>query len=327
MHRVSRHLHGSSQDADRLEGPCIVIDDDEVRFIAPSLLVCAPSDRSHAPQDHKTPTGSPLAVPALAKASTRILAIDPATHSGVAILQLDASGEILSIDVGVLVLKERKIGARCIELQQAVRPLLKPAPDVVVFESYHVHPTKHPHGGKWGVWNQEGVGVNFKLRGALEMLMEQREIPYEETGQSVWKSAVVGKGNADKRGAQAAMEKLMGKHFPEKLYMHSRWSTNRERLGDASDATGLGLHAVKQRMSKISFAPSFEIAAPGVLRKEVGKPLQLPPAPTTSSLPALDPFKCPYGLVTNHVYRCEETCLERSSPTNDNNLKRVREEC
>ena len=206
---------------------------------------------------------APLAAPAIENAVTRILALDPAISCGFSILQLDAAGQILSVDVGVIDVSDKTLtsdGARCNSLQEQVRTLLSPVPDHVCLEPYFGH-------------GRQGDAISFKLRAAIEMQIAALDIEYTEVAPQTWKKTIA-KGNADKPTIRTAIEQSMGFHFPMNLFIRGRWLKFRD---DASDATGIALHAVKEVCGSISFAASLIVQAPGKPKPRPGKPLEAAP--------------------------------------------------
>jgi Holliday junction resolvasome RuvABC endonuclease subunit len=165
-----------------------------------------------------------LSVPVVPDAVTRIVGLDPSLSCGVSVLQLDSQHKVLSVDVGVIDISSKSLGthgARCNELQRLLSPLLDPPPTSVYIESYYVHPFRDPKDGKWKV-HQEGIDLNYKIRGALEMLLENLNLPFSYVAPQTWKSEVVGDGNAEKQVVKDFIERMMGMHFHPRLYSHDR---------------------------------------------------------------------------------------------------------
>ena len=160
-------------------------------------------------------------------ATTRIIGLDPSLSCGVSILQLNAQDEILSIDVGVLDISCKKTllthGSRCNELQRLLTPLLSTPVDMVYIESYFVPLFRDPRDSKWKV-NQVGVDLNYKIRGALEMLLDKQGIPYSYVAPQTWKKDIVGNGTSEKSVIKDMIESKMGFHFHPRLFSRGRCS-------------------------------------------------------------------------------------------------------
>ena len=148
------------------------LQDAEFATAALDLLVAPPapppSDGSEAATeevDEEALDDSPLAVAALEGAATRILGLDPSLSCGFSIVQLNASGEILSIDMGVLDVSDKSLtdGARCLELQRLLRPLLSPRPDHVYVEPFFGH-------------GRQCDAISYMLRAAIAMVLAEHEI-------------------------------------------------------------------------------------------------------------------------------------------------------
>ena len=88
---------------------------------------------------------------------------------------------------------------------------------MVYIESFYVSPFRDSRDGRWKV-NQEGVDVNYKLRGALEMALDRHAIPYSFVAPQAWKNAVVGDGMAEKAVIKEIIERKMGFRFPPRLF-------------------------------------------------------------------------------------------------------------
>jgi Holliday junction resolvasome RuvABC endonuclease subunit len=166
---------------------------------------------------------SELSVPNLEACSIRYLALDPALSCGFSVLQLNSSNEILSIDVGVLLVDKSLCtrGAQCNDLQRLLGPLLSPPPDHVFMESYYVHPFRDLKDGRWKV-NQEGIDLNYKLRGAIEMALDMHGIGYTEVCQSTWKKSVAGNGSAEKQEVKDSVERTIGFQFHKELFIRGK---------------------------------------------------------------------------------------------------------
>lgn len=167
-----------------------------------------------------------LTVSVLDACTTRILGIDPSLSCGVSIVQLNAAGAVVGIDVGILDVHDKSLstdGSRCNKLQDLLRSLLAPLPDVAVIESYHVHPFRDLKDGRWKV-SQEGISTNYKVRCALEMLLDEYSIPYSYVAPQTWKKDVIGNGDAEKAEVKDSLERLMKMHFHPRLFSHGRYS-------------------------------------------------------------------------------------------------------
>ena len=199
----------------------------------------------------------------------RYLALDPALSTGWSMLQVDEGGTLRSVHVGILEASGPRSkpnltdGSRCNDLRRQVRSLLTPSPSHAYIESYHVHPFKDKD-GRWKV-KQEGIGLNYKLRAALEMEPDEREIPYTYVVSGTWKKHLTHQSgahgsaslsHADKQEIQAELEKKLGCEFPSEVWVRDRWLKFRP---DASDATGIALCG--SRVQKID--PLLTIVALG----------------------------------------------------------------
>lgn len=189
---------------------------------------------------------TPVAPP-VENGAIRYLALDPSTSCGWAMIHVKDE-QVVAIDVGVIDVKAIAVdGLRGLELQKLLRPLLDPPPACVFSESYFMH-------------RHKGAEVNVKLRAAIEMELALRKIDYLESAPQTWKKSIVGKGNAEKTEIKDALEKTIAISFPAQLFILGKWLKFRD---DASDATGIGLHGVKQRHSSLSYSPSLRMSAPG----------------------------------------------------------------
>ena len=245
-----------------------------------------------------------MSVPASPGSTIRYLAVDPALSCGFAIIQLDASAQIISIDVGVLEVDKSVTvdGARCLSLQEQLRPLLSPPPDHAFIE---------PFFGR----GRQGEPISFKLRAVIEMELASRSIEYTEVAPQTWKKAMKqlspqlwdarvqdgmsnlsndassedrakAKSKAEKVAAKAAVEQKTGFSFPERLFIRGRWLQFRL---DASDATAIGLCGVLQR-GPLTFADSLRVSAPGLPRPRPGKPYEpTPPSQIDTAASAASP--------------------------------------
>ena len=198
-----------------------------------------PDDEAMLEATDSTTAGapSPLVAPIVESAVTRILGIDPAIHTGVSIVQLDAEGRVLSIHVAVLDVSDAlSDGARGSHLQELLSTFLSPPPDHIYVESYFSH-------------GRETDAVGIKLRMAIEMLLHLRGLTYDEVTPQAWKKAVGCRGKAESEPAKEkarvreVIEAAMGYTFPPKVYLNGSqradpWSADKQRLGDASDAAG-----------------------------------------------------------------------------------------
>jgi Holliday junction resolvasome RuvABC endonuclease subunit len=165
----------------------------------------------------------------------RYMGIDPATSCGFAIVQLNADAQIISLDVGVLdVDKSSTRGAQGNDLKRQLLPLLTPPPDFVFIEDYHVHAYQDPKTKRWGV-NQNGVDLNYKLRMAVEMTLDECNVEYDSVTQNEWKKHVADDGNADKDIIKQQIEHKMGVRFPEYISASGRRSRDQKKKADASD--------------------------------------------------------------------------------------------
>ena len=100
-----------------------------------------------------------------------------------------------------------------------------------------------------------------------------------------WKKTIAGKGSADKGEVKKAIEKQTSFHFPANLFIRGRWLKFRS---DASDATAIALHGVRQVYEGISFAEPLIVEAPGLPKPRPGKVLEM--APLEVSPPVLAPI-------------------------------------
>lgn len=248
---------------------------------------------------------SPIVVPPIENAVTRILGLDPAISCGFSILQLDAAGQILSADVGVIDVSDKSLtsdGARCNKLHEQCRTLLSPVPDHVYIEPYFGH-------------GRQGDAISFKLRAAIEMLLATLEIKCNEVAPQTWKKTIANNGNADKKTITKAIYQSMGVHFPIKLFIGGRWLKFRD---DASDATGIAMHVVKQLHGSISFSTAFVIQAPGKPNPLPGEPLDsaLIAPPTVALAPAEASVDSPPppGRASRRVDYASLACRGRKRP-------------
>ena len=138
-----------------------------------------------------------------------------------------------------------------------------------------------------------------------------------------WKKTIAGKGSADKGEVKKAIEKQTSFHFPANLFIRGRWLKFRS---DASDATAIALHGVRQVYEGISLAEPLIVEAPGLPKPRPGKVLEVPPlevaAPVLAPIAAVeeavdspplpervlhDPFAC--TLVPGCTLPCNHTGL------------------
>lgn len=244
---------------------------------------------------------------------TRYLALDPALSCGWAVIHLDASNRITSIDVGVIDVSDKSFttdGLRCRSLREQLQPLLSPLPDHVFMELYVGH-------------GRQGDAISYKLRGVIEMELASRDINYTEVYPQTWKKGVADNGSADKDEVRDAIVRRFQFNFPDKLYIRGKWLKFRD---DASDATGIGLWGVAERHSDYQVAPTFTISAPGEPRARFGQRFTPPPVAALAPPPAaplavqsteplpveLDPNMCTLvdgcTLRVNHTGLCK-TCM------------------
>jgi hypothetical protein len=180
---------------------------------------------------------------------------------------------------------------RCINLQKQLRSILKPPPDHAFIEPFFGH-------------GRQSDAISYMLRGAIMMeLKEQRlhdRIEYTEVPPQTWKNAIAGKGVcaaaaksakasaeassatetaakaaasfAEKAAVKAAIEQMTGFCFPTALYVDGKWSVDKKRIHDASDAAAIGLCGVQQ-YAALAFAASLRVSAPGLPRPRSTKPL------------------------------------------------------
>jgi len=204
------------------------------------------------------PANGLTTVPVSHGAVTRYLALDPSLSCGFAIVQLNASSEVVSIDMGALEVDKSLIadGPRALNLLEQLRPLLDPAPDCVFSEQFFAHE------------RQQGVAINFKLRGAVEMELAGRGIECTEVAPQTWKKVAVGKGNADKDEVKTALEETIGFSFPSNIYIRGRWLKCRS---DACDAVGIAMWGVAQQTgSPPVLSPGLRVSAPGFPKSRDG---------------------------------------------------------
>ena len=82
--------------------------------------------------------------------------------------------------------------------------------------------------------------------------------------------------------------------FPKKIFVNGKWSQDKKRMLDASDATTIALHGVRKHHGMLSFAESFYVAAPGQLSmcqcfgKSLDTPMMTAPPPGLPSVSAGD---------------------------------------
>lgn len=192
----------------------------------PSHVLLAPVLSSCGQETTTEPVvNGELSVPVMDGAAFRIIGLDPSLSCGISVLQMGAQDEILSIDTGLLDVSCKTLttaGARCNELQRLLTPFLSAPVDMVYIESFYVSPFRDSRDGRWKV-NQEGVDVNYKLRGALEMALDRHAIPYSFVAPQTWKNAVVGDGMAEKAVIKEIIERKMGFRFPPRLFSRGRY--------------------------------------------------------------------------------------------------------
>lgn len=198
-------------------------------------------------QDQSTDTGSmsSCSVQPVDGGVVRYIGLDPASSCGFAVLQLNMSGQIISIDVGVFDLDKssQNRGAQCNDLKRQLLPLLTPSPDFVMIEDYHVHSDKRGH------VSQIGVDLNYKLRGAIEMTLDDQKIEYGFVNQNDWKKCVTRRGNSDKKEVRETIELKMGVHFPEFIFASGKWTRSQKKREDASDVCILQISLYCARVS------------------------------------------------------------------------------
>jgi len=261
----------------------------------------------------------PLSVPVTDGAATRIVGFDPALCTGFAVVQLDSAGQILSLHVGVLDVSDRSLecdGARCVALMQRLSPLLSPTPDCAFIEPFFGH-------------GRQGDAISVKLRAAIEIEFARREIKYIECAPQTWKLSVTRNGRAEKEEVKAAIELAMRHHFPAKVYANTKWTRDKKKLLDASDATGIALYGVNQFCGHaLSFADSFRICALGLRpRMVVGEPFvdARESAPLLSSAgPSLTPAQALPGTSPapiSHAAASPDTVAPAGSPRNVPNTR------
>ena len=145
-------------------------------------------------------------------------------------------------------------GARCLSLQEQIRPLLSPPPDHAFIEPFFGH-------------GRQGDPISYKLRAVIEMELASRNIDYAEVAPQRWKKEITGDGKAEKRTVKEAVEQLMGCSFPERLFIRRKWLKFRD---DASDATAIGLGGMLQR-GPLTFSAFLRVSAPGLPLPKLGK--------------------------------------------------------
>ena len=173
----------------------------------------------------------------------RYLALDPATHTGWACFQLDDQAQLLAIDIGVLdtsdVQDERE---RRIAFKERLGPLLAEfQPTEAIYEGYDFN-AKTPM----------GAGFNKKLRSMLDATLDEHDVGYSVVRNQEWKKTVTRNGrlpkDAGKGIAKAEVEeRWLHTRFPEGVLMEcgeKKWSRDKDRLHDASDAVAIGLHGL-----------------------------------------------------------------------------------
>lgn len=203
----------------------------------------------------------------------RYLALDPATHTGWACFQLDDQAQLLAIDIGVLdtsdVQDERE---RRIAFKERLGPLLAEfQPTEAIYEGYDFN-AKTPM----------GAGFNKKLRSMLDATLDEHDVGYSVVRNQEWKKTVARNGrlpkDAGKGIAKAEVEeRWLHTRFPEGVLMEcgeKKWSRDKDRLHDASDAVAIGLHglhgALNLRPGKtLALAPGFRLSTTDVAGRRV----------------------------------------------------------
>lgn len=132
---------------------------------------------------------------------SRLLALDQATYiTGVAIFD----GEEL-IYSGVIKLKRTDLGKRLLQLKEEILNLIEQySIDSVIFEDIQL---------------QKNVGNNVltyktlaELRGTLELILTEKQIPYTDVLSSVWRSTLGIKGKKREIQKQEAVDFICGKY-------------------------------------------------------------------------------------------------------------------
>jgi len=149
-----------------------------------------------------------------------------------------------------------------------------------MIENYHVHPFYNQTTRKWEV-NQQGVDLNYKLRGAIEMALDDSGIDNcEWVAPQTWKKKIAGNGEATKNVVKQQIEDLARLSFPMEIFASGKWSKAKKTIEDASDATAIALYAVQKRFGKLSFVDPtrLRLSGPGAggIKLRAGTPLGVP---------------------------------------------------
>jgi Holliday junction resolvasome RuvABC endonuclease subunit len=180
----------------------------------------------------------------------RYLGIDPGLKCGWALLQVNAAGVLLSVDVGVLKVKRTScIGTRMADLRRQLEPLFTPPPQHAFSEDFFAHPE-----------HASGIAVTYALRGVVVEEFVKRSIPYESYKPQSWKLTSAGHGRAGKIAIKSALENYFGHAFPTKLPVGG---AEEDFEDHASDATGIALCGVHKLHPELQIASTFRLSAPG----------------------------------------------------------------
>tara|TARA_B100001778_G_scaffold326716_1_gene323745 strand:+ start:683 stop:1333 length:651 start_codon:yes stop_codon:yes gene_type:complete len=182
------------------------------------------------------------------------LALDPASSTGYARCTLDADNNVSVDDYGILEVKNEvgeifcRVGETCNALYAKVAELIEASetpPEIVYIEDFFVSARA-----------TRGVNLNLYLRGAISMLLSERNIKYKFLSPSEWKTFVTGqRGGRPTKAEKAALgraanktiitDKLKERYgltFPEKIMIGGKM---RKFKYDISDAIGIcfcGIH-------------------------------------------------------------------------------------
>lgn len=190
-------------------------------------------------------------------------------------MEVAEGGLVEAVSVGVIdVSAHTGDGARCVALQAALGRLMTPTPAQVCMELYFGH-------------GHAADVISLKLRGAIDMLTEARQLPLSVVAPNAWKAHAAANGSASKAEIKRALEARLGSAFPRQLHIGARWAAFRS---DASDALGIALYAARARTT--GFAPRLAIETPDatVLVASVDPDPGLSPAPPA---PRPAPAPCP----------------------------------
>lgn len=190
--------------------------------------------------------------------TTKVLAIDPATLSGFALLQVDLHAKRATYLGGGVVRVRCKdsdyYGDWCLDLQQQLRPLMQGVCRVFVEDFF------------FSKRQCNGASVNAYLRAAVFMLCRELGIPYDVFTPTHWKKYV--SGGKIKASASDVRECDNDRKLAQKTFIHTALSS---RFGltfpdhtmvdgkklkfkyDVSDAAGIGIYGISLTWPQVTF--------------------------------------------------------------------------